>query len=170
MAGYRGLPPKDEADRVNRIPKKFEKTEIKADAIPKLRGPDLPPRAPNGCQWCERTLEWWDKWRKSPQSKLLGETDWETMFEAAFLHNELWRTRIIDGTHLSPTAVVNYLSELRRRVAAFGATWEDRQKLQLSITSPLSEEEDDEEIAAEAAAAVDYMTRLNEYAAKQLGD
>ena len=163
---YKGVPPKDEDQRVNRIPKRFEKTILESDPEPVLRGPDLPLAAPNGFQWCPRTLEWWDTWRRAPQSKLLGKTDWETMFEAAFLHNELWRPRTT-GRDLSPTAIVNYLAELRRRVGAFGATWEDRQKLQLMIEVPQTEEEAEARLAYDAQAAVDYASRLNKYAAEE---
>lgn len=164
MAGYRGVPPKDEADRVNRIPKRFEKTIIESDDEPILRGPDLPETAPLGVEWCQRTLEWWAVWRAAPQAKLLGPTDWETMFEAAVLHNEIWRHR---DRPLGTTAVVNYLAELRRRVGAFGATWEDRQKLQLAIEVPQTQDETEKRIAEQAKSAVDYVSRLTESAAKQ---
>ena len=160
---YKGVPPKDEADRVNRIPKRFEKTIIESDPTPVLRGPDLPPVK----NWCDKTLEWWDVWRAAPQAKLLGPTDWETMFEAAICHNELWRPRGAKYP-LSYTAMVNLLAELRRRVGAFGATWEDRQKLQLIIDVPQTQEETEARIAHEAQSAVDYVTRLTEEAAKQL--
>lgn len=165
MAGYRGgVPPKNEEDRVNKIPKKFEKTIIQSDEAPTLRGPDLPDTAPGDVVWCERTLEWWLVWRSAPQAKLLTPTDWETMFEAAILHNELWRPR---SRPLGTTAVANFLAELRRRVGAFGATWEDRQKLQLAIQSPQADDETEARIAREAKAAVDYASRLAAAAAKQ---
>lgn len=163
---YKGVSPKDEADRVNRIPKRFDKTVIDADTEEVCRGPELPPVSPNGFPWCPRTQEWWLTWRTSPQAKLMGPTDWETMFEAAYLHNELWRPRIT-GRDLGTTAVVNYLAELRRRVGAFGATWEDRQKLQLSIQVPGEDEDDEARIKADAGAAVDYVEKLTKYAAEQ---
>lgn len=162
---YKGVPPKDEDQRVNKIPKRFEKTELQADATPVLRGPELPSTAPLGVQWCERTLEWWNVWRNAVQAKLLGPTDWETMFEAAVLHNEVWRPR---SQPLGTTAVANYLAELRRRVGAFGATWEDRQKLQLMVVVPQTEEEEEARIALDAKQAIDYASRLTKYAAKQI--
>lgn len=161
---YNGLPPKDENSRVNRVKSKYDKTVLPvADGV--LRGPDLPEfRRP----WCTRTLEWWDMWRKSPQALLMTETDWETMLEAAIIHNEIWRNRM-PNDRLSPNALVQLMSELRQRVASFGATWEDRQKLRLTIDAPMSKEEEDAKIAADAQQAVNYVERLTQHAAKEKG-
>lgn len=169
---YNGPGPKPEDERVNRIPKRYEKVVIKKDADGEetLLGPDLPDRSPvDGSPWCPRTIEWWNEvWRRSPQAKLMTPTDWETMLEAAIIHNELWKPR--SGRQLATTAVANYLSELRRRVGAFGATFEDRQKLQLTIQSPQTEEEGERRIKKEATAAVNYAERLLQYAADREKD
>lgn len=160
---YNGPGPKPEEERINRVPKRYAKVVITKDAEETLLGPELPDGSPFGDPWCTRTLEWWDVWRKAPQAKLMGTTDWETMLEAAIIHNELWRPR--SGRQLATTAVANYLSELRRRVGAFGATWEDRQKLQLTIESPHTNEEGERRLKKEATAAVNYAERLLKYAA-----
>jgi hypothetical protein len=168
---YKGLPPKDEDARVNRIPKKYDKTIINQDEEVTVRGIDLPELAPTGRPWCERTKDWWYTWRISPQAKLMGPTDWEFMLEIAVLHNEYWTPpKIVDGEYkgsLSPTARANYAAEMRQRVAKFGATWEDRQKLQLTIETPQSEEELDKRIAQEAKSITNYAERLNKKAAEQ---
>lgn len=157
---YKGVPPKDDDQRVRAANKNWEKTVVEPDG--ELRGPDLPDVF--GIVWCRRTKEWWHTWRQQPQTKLMEDTDWETMLETALMHNELWRPRP-DGKWLSPTAVVNYMAEIRRRVGAFGATWEDRQKLRLQIVKPESPEEAEARIKRDAEGAVSYVERLAKYAA-----
>lgn len=103
----------------------------------------------------------------------MGPTDWEFLLEVAVLHNEYWMPpKVVDGEYkggLSPTARANYAAEIRQRVAKFGATWEDRQKLQLAIETPQSEEELDKQIAQEAKKATNYAERLTKKAAEQKG-
>ncbi len=161
---YNGLPPKDEDARVNRIPKRFDKTVIEQDETPVLRGPELP-NLPN-IHWCKMTKEWWETWRTSPQAKLMGETDWMYMFECAVAHNEIFRVRAPKERALAGTTLIGLLAELRQRVAKFGATWEDRAKLQLQIEVPQSAEEADKRVEKDAKGAVDYATRLAQKAAE----
>lgn len=168
---YRGLPPKDEESRVNRIPKRFDKTTINQDEEEVLRGIDLPETAPKDIPWCEQTRIWWDNWRKSPQAKLMGVTDWDFLLDTAVLHNDYWRpARMVNGklddATLSPTAKSNYLAEIRQRVAKFGATWEDRAKLQIQIETPLTEEEKEKAITEAAKKAVYSVEALNKKAAE----
>lgn len=161
---YNGLPPKDEDQRVNRIPKRFDKTVIEPDDTPTTRGPELP-SLPN-VRWCKQTQEWWDTWRKAPQSKLMGDTDWQFMIECAIAHNEIFRTRSPKERALAGTTLIGLLAELRQRVAKFGATWEDRAKLQLQIEVPQSADDADKRIEKDAKGAVDYAERLAKKAAE----
>lgn len=167
---YRGSPPKSEADRVNRIPKKYDKTTVKDDEGEILRGIDLPATAPQGVKWCEQTKIWWEHWRRSPQAKLMGTTDWDFMLDCAVLHNDIWRPRQVRGGKLdeglSPTAKANYMAELRQRVAKFGATWEDRAKLQIEIETPQTEEAKEKAIESAAKATVYDVERLTKKAAE----
>lgn len=170
---YKGLPPKDEDARVNRIPKRFDKTIIDTDTEEVLRGIDLPNTAPQGVPWCEQTRKWWHNWRISPQSKLMTATDWDFLLDTAVMHNDIWRDRMMQNGKLfdglSPTAKSNFEAEIRQRVAKFGATWEDRQKLQLAINSPLTEEEAEKRVEEQAKSAVDYAQRLAKAAAEMKG-
>ncbi len=168
---YNGRPPKPEGERINRMPPRFETTRIEQDAEEVLRGPDLPPTAPRGVGWCEQTRLWWDNWRKSPQAKLMGVTDWDFHLDTAVLHNDYWRPPMVrngklDSAELSPTAKSNYLAEIRQRVAKFGATWEDRAKLRLEIETPLSEEENERAINSAAKKVVYDVTKLTKKAAE----
>lgn len=155
---YRGLPPKNEEDRVNRVPKRFEKTIIEPDDEVVLRGFELPDIV--GIRWCKQTREWWDTWRKAPQAKLMGETDWQFMVECAIAHNEIFRTRSPKEPRLAGTTLVGLLAELRQRVSKFGATWEDRQKLQLAINVPQSKDEAEARVRQDAKSAVNYAEML----------
>lgn len=116
MAG-RGPAPKDpsEVRRRNAAPK----TEL---VVPddELRGPELP----EGIDWPDATLDWWETWRKSPQAQTFTDTDWSFLLDTAMLHMQFW-----DGNYKAG-------SELRLRVAKFGATPEDRARLRISIGQP----------------------------------
>ena len=168
---YKGLPPKPEDERINRVPKRFDKTLIETDSEVVVRGPDLPELAPNGQPWTDRTQAFWHVWRTSPQAKLMGPTDWEFMLETAVMHNEFWSPpyQLPNGQWKSPVASsvrANYAAEIRQRVAKFGATWEDRQKLQLMIETPQGEAEAEKRLEEDAKNAVDYVTRLTKKAAE----
>lgn len=82
-----------------------------------IRGPELP----DTVDWPERTVLWWESWRTSPQAQTYTDTDWAFLLDTALLHAELW------------SGNVGVAAELRLRVAKFGATPEDRQRLRLEI-------------------------------------
>lgn len=88
-----------------------------------LIGPELP----KGRAWCKETKEWWDMWRRHDIAPKLEQTDWSHLLDTALLHNEYW----IGG--LQPASMISYASEIRRRVASFGATLEDRLKLRIKF-------------------------------------
>jgi hypothetical protein len=81
------------------------------------------PALPDG-NWHERTIAWWETWRKSPQASMFTETDWDYLLDTALLHSKFWNDD-------ASTA-----AELRLRVAKFGATPEDRARLKLEVTQP----------------------------------
>jgi len=147
---------KDDDDRVRRNAPVYDKIPVKWDGL--QRGPDLP----EDVEWCPRTREWWKTWRHSPQSMVMTPTDWELMLETALLHNMLWSPRRNQGA----VSVTQLASEVRRRVAAYGASFEDRVKLRMSIETPQSAASEEEAIEEAAKSAIDYAERLNAKAAE----
>ena len=114
MAGRRA-PAKTTLTRPNdQARREAEIVTLAADAI--RRGPDLPEG-----EWHSRTVEWWETWRLSAQAKQFAATDWDALSEAALLHTRMWNGEM------------SVAPELRLRVAKFGATLEDRQKLKIDL-------------------------------------
>ena len=73
-------------------------------------------------QWHRATVAWWETWRSSPQaSRMLTEPDWMFLLDTALIHHRLWSGQKADA------------AELRLRVAKFGATPEDRQRLRVDV-------------------------------------
>ena len=117
MAG-RGPAPKPDGERRRRNKPPVPAVVVSGDG--EVRGPDLP----GSYDWPAPTREWWETWRSSPQAQTFSDTDWGFLLDTALLHAELW----------AGNAAV--ASELRLRVAKFGATPEDRMRLRLSIEQP----------------------------------
>jgi hypothetical protein len=114
MAG-RGPAPKDPSKLHPRSKPGPAQRVVTADG--ELRGPDLP----DSRDWPDQTRSWWHTWRNSPQSQSFTPTDWDFLLDTALLHSRFWR-----GDD-------KVASELRLRVAKFGATPEDRMRLRLQI-------------------------------------
>jgi hypothetical protein len=72
-------------------------------------------------KWSQLTLDWWDRWCRSPQARIFSESDWNSLLIAAF---------VADRFH--KTFKVQYAAELRQREAAFGATPIDRLRLRMT--------------------------------------
>ncbi len=73
--------------------------------------------------WHPMTKKWWDTWRRSPQAtRMLTEPDWMFLLDTALMHHQMWSSGRWD-----------FASEIRLRVAKFGATPEDRLRLHLEI-------------------------------------
>lgn len=153
----KGVPPSE--DPVRRNAPTFDKTYVAWDG--EVRGPDLPELRMEDEYgesfyfiWPERTREWWAGWRTSPQAMVMYDSDWEHMLETALLHARFW------GGTAKTTEMVSLAGEIRRRVASFGSTFEDRLKLRIVMHVP-DETEDDAKIKDAAEKAVNYMERLN---------
>lgn len=122
MAGQ-GAPPTGKAIRRNKQP---EKTLIKSDG--KMRGFPLPKgiltdKHGEEEDWHPATVSWWNSWRQSPQgSHMLSEPDWYFLLDTALIHHNMW----MNGRW-------EFASEVRLRVAKFGATPEDRMRLRQEI-------------------------------------
>ena len=73
--------------------------------------------------WHPATVKWWESWRTSPQAtRMLSEPDWHFLLDTALMHHAMWKNGRWD-----------FASEVRLRVAKFGATPEDRLRLRLEI-------------------------------------
>ena len=123
MAG-RGAAPKSTHQRPRDTQRRIDDKAIRVPDQPYTGSvPELPEH-----DWLPATLQWWDTWTTSPQAHMFTVTDWQFLIETAFLTNAFY------GGNMSVA------SELRLRVAKFGATPEDRARLRLQFVPP---EEDD---------------------------
>lgn len=156
MALYNGTPRKDDEDRVNRSAPLYPKVPVNWDGV--QRGPELPEH-PMGVEWCEHTKRWWNTWRNSPQSMVMLDSDWELMMETAVLHDMLWNPYRKNAGAVSMTQLA---SEIRRRVAAYGASFEDRVKLRMEIKTPEMLAREDAMALDEARSLVNYEKLLQE--------
>lgn len=118
MAG-KGPAPKETLSR-ERDQRRRDAQAVSVAPDGELRGPDLP----EGIDWPDVTLDWWDTWRRSPMAQTFTDTDWSFLLDTAQLHMRFW-----DGES-------KVAGELRLRQAKFGATPEDRARLKINITAP----------------------------------
>jgi hypothetical protein len=75
---------------------------------------------PDGEVWHPATVRWWQRWLMSPLSEKWTEVDWSELEACAVLHQEFMKKRTF-----------TLASEIRLRVAKFGATPEDRARLRI---------------------------------------
>lgn len=162
---------KNPADRIRRNPETYVIDNVEWDGV--KRGPSLP----RGRTWCVETKRWWDQWRKSPQSMLMTDSDWDFMLDTALLHNMLWSQgeaeKFYDENRPGgrrpngAVSTVQLAAEIRQRVAKFGATYEDRKKLRMVVSSPALEQMNEDRFSEDADDAVDYAERLLKKAAEK---
>ncbi|MGO4630509.1 hypothetical protein AB4225_06130 [Streptomyces sp. 2RAF24] len=121
MAGM-GPAPKPDGRRARRNKDTVPQTVLRWE---RAEAPELPDfRIEQGGElvefvWPERTREWWEMWIESPQAEHFGSSDWQFLLDTALIHAKLWRGDL------------SAASELRLRVAAFGATPADRARLRM---------------------------------------
>lgn len=112
----RGPAPKVERTRPNDTARRqAEFTKLAADG--QLRGPELP----EGVAWHERTLAWWETWRRSPMAATFIDADWDFLIDTALLHTAMWE----GDTKLA--------AEVRQRAGKMAGTPEDRLRLRLQV-------------------------------------
>ncbi|MBT0771823.1 hypothetical protein KIH74_22975 [Kineosporia sp. J2-2] len=70
--------------------------------------------------WHPATIRWWNRWCESPLIETWSEVDWSELEACAVLHHEFMKKRTF-----------TLASEIRLRVAKFGATPEDRARLRI---------------------------------------
>lgn len=121
-----GPPPDPRAIRRNKRP---DKDIIKSDGA--LHGFALPrgfiqDKFGEEEEWHPATKMWWESWRKSPQAaQMLSEPDWFFLLDTALIHHNMWKNQKWE-----------FANEVRMRVAKFGATPEDRNRLRMEIELP----------------------------------
>ncbi len=153
---YRGIAPKPDEERSRRNEPIYSRLPVKWDG--KIRGPALSSKR----EWCEETLEWWEMFRRTPQSMVCTKTDWAFLQDTALLHQ-----RIHDPEKPpADSSFATLLGEFRRRMSSYGYIFEDRLKLRMEIDSPAKEAAEEAEIEQAAEKAVNYAQRLAEKAAK----
>jgi hypothetical protein len=113
MAGRGPAPkPADKRARRNKDPQALRVIEAEPQTQPKL---------PTSVKWHPQTRKWWAMWKASPLSDGYTANDWSELMDTALIHNAFWSGQ---------TALA---SELRLRVAKFGATPEDRARLRITF-------------------------------------
>ena len=117
----RGPAPKDPSRRARRNADQIPGRVITLAAS---QGPhELPvDLLPEGEEWHPATLRWWGRWVGSPLASDLPEVDWSELEATAVLHHEFMRKRTF-----------TLASELRLRMAKYGATPEDRARLRITV-------------------------------------
>lgn len=119
MAG-RGPAPKGTRSRERDTP-----DFVELEASDELHGPPLPEGVlPSGESWHPQTLALWDSLRSSPLLADEPELGWQFLIDTALMHHTMWTK-----------GKWEHASEVRLRVAKFGATPEDRMRLKVKITA-----------------------------------
>lgn len=117
MAG-RGPAPKDPARRARGNKDIIPTTVL---AFEKASQPRLPSKMPGGEPWPARTKQWWQRWADDPRSDLFDSAAWDDLLDTAVIHGKFW------------TGAVNLAGELRLRVAKYGVTPDDRNRLRIQF-------------------------------------
>ncbi|WP_456298579.1 phage terminase small subunit [Kitasatospora mediocidica] len=146
----RGPAPKP-ADKRRRRNATGSTTSLVSDGV--LRGSPLPRSgysvridgAAVGLSWPDQTKAWWLHWRQSAMAQQFTSADWDFLLETAVLHAEFW-----NGDR-------SVASELRLRVAKFGATPEDRLRLKIEI------DPEESAVETESPAISPDVSRLADY-------
>ena len=121
MAG-RGPAPKDPDKRARRNAGPTPLKVVDAQSISPMELTD--DLLPDGETWHPATLRWWARWCESNLAADLLPVDWSELEACAILHHEYMRKRTF-----------TLASELRLRMAKFGATPEDRARLRIQVVA-----------------------------------
>ncbi|MGH3541541.1 MAG: hypothetical protein ACRDTO_04060 [Mycobacterium sp.] len=99
---------------------------------------------PEGESWHPQTLALWAALRRSPLLAYEPPLGWQFLIDTALMHHVMWSKGRWE-----------YASEVRLRVAKFGATPEDRMRLKVRVVQPVTEAP----AAANAGAVTDIASR-----------
>ena len=135
MAGH-GPPPKASGSRARRNSEPVALKVVEATPITQPELPDFDIQIDvdgeikaQKFEWPARTREWWRMWAESPLSADFTQTDWDFLMDTAWIHASYWSGNL------------KMASELRLRVAKFGATPEDRARLRITFAQADDAEE-----------------------------
>lgn len=124
MAGHGPAPKVTRSRKRDAERRDAEVAEIIDDG--QLHGPPLPDGVlPDGQAWHPQTVALWDALRRSPLLADEPPLGWQFLIDTALMHTVMWSKGRWE-----------FASEVRLRVAKFGATLEDRQRLRLKVTKP----------------------------------
>lgn len=115
--GTRGPSPKSKNRRARNNTSDSPVTILRFERVEQPPLPEI-----EGLEWCDATKKWWSMWSESPQAEHFGATDWSFLLDTALIYEDIWGHFNFDR-----------LSELRTRVAKFGATPEDRARLRMQF-------------------------------------
>ena len=79
---------------------------------------------PDGEKWHPQTVKWWESIRRFPLLKDEPEIGWQFLVDTALMHHTMWTKGRWE-----------FASELRLRVAKYGATPEDRMRLKIKVAT-----------------------------------
>lgn len=151
-----GPAPKPADERIRRHKDTVPATYLEWDGV--RRGPDLP----RAFDWQPQTRKWWRHWRDSANAQVMTDLDWDQMLETAMLVDKFWTPSLKRGD----VSLTQLASEIRRRVAAFGANFEDRLKLRMHIKTDASGKDESkmddaivDELAIEMAKIADDLNK-----------
>jgi len=107
----------------------FDLRDLDPDFLPiKPKSDWADPEVPEREEWHPATLRWWDRWRSSPQAtRMVTDVDWDYLLDTALMHHVAW---------MSGGKNSERFAEIRIRLAAFGATYADRQRLKWEVDVP----------------------------------
>lgn len=124
MAG-RGPAPKPTRSRPRDNVAREEATVVLTDDG-ELHGPELPEGVlPDGQDWHPQTVALWNALRRNPLLANEPELGWQFLIDTALMHSVMWSKGRWE-----------FASEVRLRVAKYGATPEDRQRLKIKVATP----------------------------------
>ena len=90
-----------------------------------VHGPDLPSGVlPDDQEWHAQTVALWEALRRSPLLADEPELGWQFLVDTALMHHTMWAKGRWE-----------FASEVRLRLAKYGATPEDRQRLRVKVTT-----------------------------------
>ena len=148
MARRGGATPKDPEQMANSTRAKAEKAKLRVVTSEAVPAPDLPEFMPDGSEWPDHTIEWWDIWADSPLCEDYRAEDWQDLIDCAVIHGRLWQ-----GDYKAA-------AELRLRMARHGATREDRARLRIVFaTAEQREKEARKQPAGKTPEAPDTSSR-----------
>lgn len=105
-----------------------EMTEL--DYTGELFGPELPEgQLSDGAGWHPRTVALWQALRRNPLLRDEIDLGWEFLLDTALMHHTMWTKGRWE-----------FASEVRLRLAKYGATPEDRMRLKMKVKTPLDEQ------------------------------